>query len=90
MYAFLFSFLFLIVGTLAGWLLCEKYVTYMQLMLAEPHEYEELFENNPHPELFDAEGNINRGEYWVVNIPPDFDPEKDTFYLEDPDSDDEW
>ena len=90
MYAALFSLLFLVVGVLAGWFFAEKYITYLQLMMEEPHEYQELFEENPHPELFDTEGKLYKGEYWSINIPPDFDPEKDTFRIEDPESDEEW
>lgn len=89
MLAALVSFLFLVVGALVGWISAERYIAFIQVQMEEPHEFQELFEKNPHPELFDGEGNLNTGEYWVVNIPPDFDPEKDSFYLEDPDSDEE-
>ena len=48
------------------------------------HEFEDLFQNNPHPELFDSEGNLFRGDYTVLNIPPGFDPETESFYIEEP------
>ena len=84
MYAALFSALFLLVGLTIGWIVCEKYITFLQLTAEEPHIYEDLFESNPHPELFDAEGNIDKGEYLSINFPPDFDPETDTFFIEGP------
>lgn len=90
MYAALFSLLFLVVGVLAGWFFAEKYIAFVHLQMEEPHEFQELFEENPHPELFDTEGNLYKGEYWTINIPHDFDPEKDSFYIEDPEADEEW
>ena len=61
-----------------------------QNALLNRHEFEDLFQNNPHPELFDAEGNLDRGEYMVINFPPDFDPETEGWYLENPDEDETW
>ena len=58
MYAALFSLLFLVVGVLAGWFFAEKYIAFVHLQMEEPHEFQELFEENPHPELFDTEGNL--------------------------------
>ena len=84
MITFLLSFLFLAVGILGGWIGAERYLAYLQY---EEHEFEELFERSPHPELFDSEGNLFRGEYMVLNFPPDFDPEEDAFFIEDPDED---
>lgn len=82
MITFLLTFLFLAVGLIVGWLGAERYLAYLT---HEEHEFEELFEQSPHPELFDAEGNLFRGEYMVVNFPPDFDPAEDGWYVEDPD-----
>lgn len=82
MITFLFSFLFLAVGLIGGWLGAERYIDFVT---QEPHEFEELFESNPHPELFDEDGNLFRGEYMVINFPHDFDPERDGWYVEDPD-----
>ena len=87
MYTLLFSFLFLAVGLIAGWLGAERYIAYLT---HEQHEFEELFEKSPHPELFDDEGNLFRGDYMVLNFPPDFDPEEDAFFIEDPDQEDEF
>ena len=52
------------------------------------HDFEELFKKNPHPELFDEDGNLDRGDYTAINFEPGFDPEK-----WDPNTDitlDEW
>lgn len=73
----LFSILFLFVGFTIGWLASERYTGYM---LKTPHDFEELFEENPHPEIYDKDGKINRGEYMSINFdlgydPEDFDPE---------------
>ena len=69
----LFSFLFLSVGIIGGWIGAERYLTYMQF---ERHEYEDMFEKNPHPELFDSDGNVHRGEYMSINFEPGYDPEE--------------
>ena len=87
MYTALFSFLFLAVGLIAGWLGAERYIHYLA---HEEHEFQQLFDENPHPELFDADGNLFTGEYMVLNFPPDFDPEEDSWYVEDPDQDMEY
>ena len=70
---YLFSILFLIVGVVAGWVGAERYIAFMQ---HTEHEYEELFKENPHPELFDADGEINRGDYITMMFDPGFDPEE--------------
>lgn len=72
----LFSLVFLIVGVVAGWLGAERYLA---LMTHEDHDFEELFQENPHPEIFNSKGEINRGEYYCVNFDlgydaDDFDP----------------
>jgi len=73
----LFSVLFLTVGFIMGWMGNEKYTT---LLHKETHEFDELFEENPHPELFDKNGKLNRGEYMYMTFdlgydPDEFDPE---------------
>lgn len=86
----LFSFLFLAVGGIAGWMAAEKYIAFILASQEPPHEFQELFDKNPHPELFDAEGNLDTGEYFVINFPPNFDPEEDGWYVEDPDEEDQY
>lgn len=73
----LFSVLFLTVGLIMGWLGNERYTA---LMIKESHEFDELFEENPHPELYDKNGKLNKGEYMFVRFdlgynPDEFDPE---------------
>tara|TARA_B100000427_G_C15463918_1_gene575345 strand:+ start:184 stop:456 length:273 start_codon:yes stop_codon:yes gene_type:complete len=68
----LFSFAFLSIGLIGGWLGAERFLTYMN---TERHDFEDLFQNNPHPELFDSEGNIDRGDYMAITFEPGFDPE---------------
>ena len=63
----------LIVGLVTGWLAAEKYIAFMQ---HTEHDFEELFSKNPHPELFDKDGNLDRGEYTSINFEPGFDPEQ--------------
>ena len=42
----------------------------------EAHPHDELFRENPHPELFDSEGELFRGEYVSLNFEPGYDPEQ--------------
>ena len=83
----LFSVLFLAVGLLLGWLGAEKYLAFMIAAQTPPHEFQEIIDKNPHPELFDKDGNLDDGEFIVINFPPNFDPEVDGFFIEDPDED---
>ena len=69
----LFSIVFLLVGFVIGWLGSERY---QALLAFEPHGYEELFEQNPHPEIFQKDGSIYRGDYAVVNFELGYDPEE--------------
>ena len=77
-YTALFSVLFLLVGGVVGWMAAEKYIALLLASQQPPHEFQDLIDNNPHPELFDAEGNLDPGEFIVINFPADFDPEKDS------------
>ncbi|WNL51107.1 hypothetical protein SCREM2_gp188 [Synechococcus phage S-CREM2] len=81
-----------------SWLAAEKYFKHISLLetkvelekqnaFLNRHEFEDLFQKNPHPELFDAEGNLDRGEYFVINFPEDFDPATEKWFIEDPDDD---
>lgn len=63
----------LIVGALAGWLAAERYIAFMA---HERHDFEELFEQNPHPEIFNDDGEIYRGDYTAITFDPGFDPEQ--------------
>jgi len=75
-YTVLFSVVFLSVGFITGWLGAERYLAFMA---HEEHDFEELFTENPHPEIYSKDGKINRGEYYCVNFDlgydaDDFDP----------------
>ena len=66
------SFICLILGITIGWLSAERYIAFMQ---HTEHDHEELFQKNPHPELFDEDGNLDRGDYTTITFDPGFDPE---------------
>ena len=73
----LFSFLFLVTGLIVGWLVAERYIAYITF---QKHDFEHLFHANPHPEIFDEDGKINREDYITIEfepgyVPEDFDPE---------------
>ena len=45
---YLFSLLFLLVGLVIGWVGAERYKAFME---HTEHDFEQLFKENPHPEL---------------------------------------
>lgn len=70
-------FLTLIVGITSGWFFAERYIA---LMTYEKHEFDNLFDENPHPEIYNKDGSVNRGEYVALSFdlgykPDDFEPE---------------
>ena len=72
MFVVLFSVLFLTVGVMAGFIANEKWNQYLQ---KEKHEFDDLFKENPHPELYDKDRNLDKGTYIAINFDPDFDPD---------------
>ena len=68
----IFVLMGMILGFTVGWLSSERFQAYMAF---ERHDFEELFEKNPHPELFDDDGKLNRGEYMNVTFEPGYDPD---------------
>ena len=70
---YLFSILFLVVGVIGGWMAAERYIAFMQHI---EHEHEQLFKENPHPELFDSDGELDRGDYITMVFDPGFDPDE--------------
>ena len=66
-------FMTLVLGLFVGWVASEKFNEYVSF---RRHHFEELFEKNPHPELMDDEGNIDRGEYITLNFEPGYDPDE--------------
>ena len=74
----------LLTGIVAGWFFGEKYSNFMDFI---EHDFEELFKKNPHPELYDDDGQLNRGDYMVITFPPNYDPELDEFMIEEEEGD---
>lgn len=72
-YTILFSEVFLILGVVTGWIAAERFIAYMH---KERHHFEDLFEENPHPEIYNDKGKINRGEYITLNFDPGYDPDE--------------
>ena len=72
MIAAILTTLGLILGFTVGWLASERYQAYLSY---ERHDFEELFEKNPHPELFDSEGVLDRGDYMNIIFEPGYDPD---------------
>ena len=68
---YVLSFLCLLVGLLVGWMAAERYVAFMA---HERHDFEDIFDKNPHPEIFDDDGKIYRGDYTTITFDPGFDP----------------
>jgi hypothetical protein len=71
--AILFSEAFLILGGVVGWIGAEKFIDYRD---RTRHVFEDLFEENPHPEIYDDDGKINRGDYLLINFDPGYDPDE--------------
>ena len=69
----LFSEITLILGGVIGWIASEKFQEYKD---QTRHHFEELFEENPHPEIYTKEGKIDRGEYMSINFDPGYDPDE--------------
>lgn len=67
----LFSIISLLVGFTLGWLGAERYLALLEF---NRHEFDDLFVKNPHPELFDDDGNLDKGEYMFVNFDLGYDP----------------
>lgn len=72
----LFSVMFLLIGLVGGWFVADKYDAYLEATRVPtvPHDFEDLFQLNPHPEIYDSEGKIDRGEYIAIDFPFGFDP----------------
>lgn len=67
------SALALMVGFMFGWISSERFHAYLDF---KKHDFEELFQKNPHPELFDEDGNLDRGEYMNIMFEPGYDPDE--------------
>ena len=63
----------LLIGIILGWLGNDKYTA---IVLSQEHEFDELFQENPHPELYGKDGKINKGEYISLNFEPGYNPDE--------------
>jgi hypothetical protein len=63
----------LVVGVTVGWVASVNYIAYLE---HNRHDYEDLFQKNPHPEIFEDDGEIYRGMYMNINFEPGYDPEQ--------------
>lgn len=90
MITILFSLAFCLIGIIAGWLVSEKYQAYLLLSSEPEHDFEHLFENNPHPEIYNEDGTLNKEEYIYIEFPPGFKPEDlKGYYIGEIDEEDE-
>ena len=90
MITILFSLAFCLIGIFGGWFFAEKYQTYLMVTAQPEHDFEHLFRNNPHPEIYDNEGVLDRGEYIYIEFPPGFDPDNmQDYYIGEIDPEDE-
>lgn len=71
-YTVLFTILSLIIGFTTGWLASDKY---KEFVYVTRHDFDTLFEQNPHPEIYDSQGNIDRGDYLSLNFELGYDME---------------
>ena len=62
----------LVAGVAVGWIGAVNFMAYLE---HRRHDFEELFEKNPHPELYEENGKIYRGEYMNVTFEPGYDPD---------------
>ena len=66
-------FISVLLGFTVGWLSSERY---QALLNFQRHDFEELFEKNPHPELFTEDGTIDRGDYINIVFDPGYNPDE--------------
>ena len=69
----LFSEVTLILGVVVGWIAAERFHEYKN---HTRHHFEDLFQENPHPEIYTDNGKINRGEYMTISFDPGYDPDE--------------
>ena len=74
MYTTLFSILFLLVGILFGIIGNERFREYVAW---NTHEFDKLFKENPHPEIYDKKGKLIKEDYLALNFELGYDPDSD-------------
>lgn len=73
LYSFALIQCFLMLGLVVGWVAARRFDEYLD---KESHHFDELFERNPHPELYNEKGKLHKGEYLTLNFDPGFDPDE--------------
>lgn len=70
---FIFCEITLILGFMLGWFVNDRFSEYLA---KEAHEFDQLFKNNPHPEIFDENGKVVKdSDYMTLVFDPGFDPD---------------
>lgn len=62
----------LIVGVAVGWIGSVNFMAYLE---HKRHDFEDLFDKNPHPEIYEEDGKVYRGTYMNINFEPGYDPD---------------
>ena len=70
-------FLVFLNGIIIGWVSHDVFIKYID---DSQQPFNKLFQENPHPELFNDQGKIIKDDYMALNFelgysPDDFDPE---------------
>ena len=62
----------LVVGVAVGWIGSVNFMAYLE---HKRHDFEDLFDKNPHPEIYEENGEVYRGTYMNINFEPGYDPD---------------
>ena len=62
----------LVVGVAVGWIASVNFMAYLE---HKRHDFEDLFDKNPHPEIYEENGEVYRGTYMNINFEPGYDPD---------------
>jgi hypothetical protein len=61
----------LLIGVIFGWIIRYVYDEVLDTLYKEPHPYEHIFNSNPHPELYDNNGDVFMGDYITAKFDED-------------------
>ena len=62
----------LVVGVAVGWIASVNFMAYLE---HKRHDFEDLFDKNPHPEIYEEDGKVYRGNYMNISFEPGYDPD---------------
>ena len=62
----------LVVGVAVGWIGSVNFMAYLE---HKRHDFEDLFDKNPHPEIYEENGKVYRGNYMNISFEPGYDPD---------------